>query len=314
MTTAENKTTSHYREINDEVDTFGTYLETISKTSLLSAEEEVELAKDIEAGLYAQHLLENNEYSRQKTRDLRELARRGDEAYSHFVQANLRLVVAIAGHMKGSSLERDDLVQHGNIGLMHAVKKFDYKSGNKFSTYATWWIKHRMHRAKHEESYVIALPEEHGIRLSKATNVEHTLRQELGREPSTDDVAAEMGIPVEKLERTFELTRGLASLNKPIPDREGGDAELQDLLSNENEDEYQPLENQLAAAACVAIVKAVLTEEEYDVLLRRAEGDSYESISNTIGVSRYQVRTIAACAIKKVQEVPGLQEQVKEIL
>lgn len=309
----EKNTTRLYEDTDGEVDTFGTYLDNIVQTPLLSAEEEVELAKDIEAGLYARHLLENNKYSWQKTRDLREMAQCGEESYNHFVEANLRLVVSIAGRLNRSSMEKDDLIQHGNMGLMHAVKKFNYTKGYKFSTYATWWITQRMHRAKHIESYTIALPEEHGVRLSKATNIEHDLRQELGREPTIDDIAAAMGVSVEKLEDTYEVTRGLASLNKKVKGKEG-DTEFQDLLKNEAVDEYDPLERQIAAAACVAIVRETLTDDEFYVLRRRANGDTYTDIGRDKGMSREKIRQIANQAIKKASEIPELRDQAEEIL
>src|SRR5215469_8226343 len=171
------------------------YLNGIGRTALLTAEEEVELAKRIEAGLYAQYLLETGKrVSEAKQRDLALLVRDGQVARSHLLEANLRLVVSLAKRYTGRGMPLLDLIQEGNLGLIRAVEKFDYAKGYKFSTYATWWIRQAITRGMADQGRTIRLPVHLVEQVNKLARIKRDLHQQLGREATNDELAAESGI------------------------------------------------------------------------------------------------------------------------
>jgi RNA polymerase nonessential primary-like sigma factor len=176
------------------------YLNGIGKTALLNAADEVELAKRIEAGLYAKHLLETRKrLGETRKRDLAAVVRDGESARSHLLEANLRLVVSLAKRYTGRGMPLLDLIQEGNLGLIRAMEKFDYAKGFKFSTYATWWIRQAITRGMADQSRTIRLPVHLVEQVNKLARIKRELHQQLGREASDDELAAESGIAVEKI-------------------------------------------------------------------------------------------------------------------
>ncbi len=179
------------------------YLNGIGKTALLNAADEVELAKRIEAGLYAQHLLDTRKrLGENRKRDLAAVVRDGEAARRHLLEANLRLVVSLAKRYTGRGMPLLDLIQEGNLGLIRAMEKFDYSKGFKFSTYATWWIRQAITRGMADQSRTIRLPVHLVEQVNKLARIKREMHQNLGREATDEELAEESGIPVEKISRS----------------------------------------------------------------------------------------------------------------
>jgi RNA polymerase sigma factor (sigma-70 family) len=197
------------------------YLKEIGKVPLLDAQKEVELAQDIEAGLYAQHKLDTAaadgiSLSIDERRDLQLIARTGERANEHMIRANLRLVVSIAKNYRGRGMSFLDLIQEGNVGLMHAVKMFDYSKGHKFSTYATWWIRQGVDRSIKDKASLIRLPIHEADRIRAATKTIDNLQLQLGRPPTLDEIAAELGITKASVVDIFQRKLAPASLDREV--------------------------------------------------------------------------------------------------
>ena len=208
----------HQTNDNPAADLVRVYLNGIGKTPLLSAEEEVELAKTVEVGLYAQHLLDDPEYkpTRAMKRDLKELAREGDKARNHMLEANLRLVVSLAKRYSGRGMPLLDLIQEGNLGLIRAMEKFDYAKGFKFSTYATWWIRQAITRGMADQSRTIRLPVHLVEQVNKLSRIKREMYQQFGREVTNEELAEESGIDENKIEMLFRQSRDPVSLDMPV--------------------------------------------------------------------------------------------------
>ena len=220
-------------------DSVGMYLDEIARTPLLDAATEVELSKTIEAGLLAQHLLDTGRVGRKSggaplaaTREeLEWLAEEGQRPVSHFIQANLRLVVSIARKYGRSAMPMLDLVQEGNTGLIRAVEKFDYAKGYKFSTYATWWVRQAITRGIAQQARVVRLPVHVVEELNQIGSARRTLERQLGREPEPDEIAAELGMTLERVVDLIGWGRDHVSLDTPVD--EEGDTSLGDLVARE---------------------------------------------------------------------------------
>jgi len=198
-------------------DLVGAYLDAIGRTPLLDAEQEVELSKAIEAGLYAQQLLDEGHVPADIAREeLAELVEEGLRAKQRFVEANLRLVVSIARKYPTDALPFIDLIQEGNLGLMRAVEKFDYSRGYKFSTYATWWIRQAIGRGLSHTARAIRLPVHVEEELSRLRRTERTLSRDLGREPTSDELAHSMGVAPEHVSDLLRWRRDPASLDASV--------------------------------------------------------------------------------------------------
>lgn len=201
------------------IDVLQRYLQEIGKAPLLDAEQEVDLAKRIEAGLFAGHLVaaatEAQPFDAQRYKDLVTLKQEGEVALRGLFEANLRLVVSVAKRYQRRGLDLLDLIQEGNFGLMRAVEKFDYKKGFKFSTYATWWIRKAINQGLADGGSNIRLPIKVAETLTKLNGVQRTLRSELSREPTSRELAAEMGCTLKKLEEYLDLSRTMVSLDQP---------------------------------------------------------------------------------------------------
>ena len=221
-------------------DSVGMYLAEIARTPLLDAAREVELSKTVEAGLFARHLLEEGRVGRRKggapkyatEEELIWLAEQGDLAVQEFIQANLRLVVSIARKYGRSAMPMLDLVQEGNTGLIRAVEKFDYAKGFKFSTYATWWVRQAITRGIAQQARVVRLPVHVVEELNQVGGARRTLERQLGRDPDPSEIAAELGMDVDRVLDLMAWGREHVSLDSPVD--EDGDTSLGDLMAQES--------------------------------------------------------------------------------
>jgi RNA polymerase primary sigma factor len=220
-------------------DSVGLYLDEIARNPLLDAVTEVELSKTIEAGLMAEHLLAEGRVGRRKggapksanEAELEWIAEEGRQAVQTFVQANLRLVVSIARKYGRSQMPMLDLIQEGNTGLIRAVEKFDYAKGYKFSTYATWWVRQAITRGIAQQARVVRLPVHVVEELNQVGSARRTLERQLGHDPDPTEIAAELGMPVDRVLDLLNWGREHVSLDTPVD--EDGDTSLGDLMAQE---------------------------------------------------------------------------------
>ena len=217
----------------DGKDSVGLYLESIAKTPLLTALEEVELARLIEAGVFAQQILDGEETTAtDATREeLEIIAAEGEAAMQRFIKANLRLVVAVARKYGRSQMPMLDLIQEGNTGLIRAVEKFDYAKGFKFSTYATWWVRQAISRGIAQQGRIVRLPVHVAEQVNQVSAVRRNLERTLGRDPDVSEIAAELGIEPDKVIDLIRYAREHVSLDAPV--EENGDTSLGDLIARE---------------------------------------------------------------------------------
>ncbi|MGA9745953.1 MAG: sigma-70 family RNA polymerase sigma factor [Nocardioides sp.] len=231
-------TRTHTREIEGR-DSVGLYLDEIARTPLLDAVTEVELSKTIEAGLFAQALLDEGRVGRRKggapkyaTQDeLGWMVEEGERAIQRFIEANLRLVVSIARKYGRSQMPMLDLVQEGNTGLIRAVEKFDYRKGFKFSTYATWWVRQAITRGIAQQARVVRLPVHVVEELNQVGAARRTLERQLGRDPEPSEIALELGLDIDRVIDLLSWGREHVSLDTPVD--EDGDTSLGDLIAQE---------------------------------------------------------------------------------
>ncbi|WP_412541864.1 sigma-70 family RNA polymerase sigma factor [Longispora sp. K20-0274] len=218
-------------DVAEERDLVGVYLHEISKTPLLGAEQEVDLAKAVEAGLYADRLLSEEKAPQGVSADeLAELVTEGQKAKDQFIKANLRLVVSIARRYVRSGMPMLDLIQEGNTGLVRAVEKFDYVKGFKFSTYATWWIRQAISRAIAQQERTVRLPVHLVEDVNRMRSMARQLTRELGGEPEVEQLANALGVPVERVNELKRWSQDTVSLDTPVGD--DGDTSLGDLVSD----------------------------------------------------------------------------------
>ncbi|MDV7172174.1 sigma-70 family RNA polymerase sigma factor [Gordonia amicalis] len=272
------------------------YLNGIGRTALLNAEQEVELAKQIEAGLCAKHVLATKKrLSATKKRDLATIVREGEAARSHLLEANLRLVVSLAKRYTGRGMPLLDLIQEGNLGLIRAMEKFDYAKGFKFSTYATWWIRQAITRGMADQSRTIRLPVHLVEQVNKLARIKRELHQQLGREATDDELASESGIPAEKIADLLDHSRDPVSLDMPVGSDE--EAPLGDFIEDA---EATSAENAVIAGLLHSDIRAVLAtldEREQQVIRMRYGLDdgqprTLDQIGRMFGLSRERVRQI----------------------
>ncbi|MEH6381748.1 MAG: RNA polymerase sigma factor, partial [Dietzia cercidiphylli] len=222
-------------ELTASADSVRAYLKQIGKVALLNAEEEVELAKRIEAGLYAtwfmaQVVERGEKLTTAQRRDYKWIERDGVRAKNHLLEANLRLVVSLAKRYTGRGMAFLDLIQEGNLGLIRAVEKFDYTKGYKFSTYATWWIRQAITRAMADQARTIRIPVHMVEVINKLGRIQRELLQDLGREPTPEELAKEMDITPEKVLEIQQYAREPISLDQTIGDE--GDSQLGDFIED----------------------------------------------------------------------------------
>ncbi len=307
--------TAHRTRTTDGIDgkdSVGLYLDAIAKTPLLNAVDEVTLAKQIEAGLFAQALLDGRvEHDGPLPHDatveeLELLADQGRAALRRFIQANLRLVVSVARKYGRAQLPLLDLVQEGNTGLIRAVEKFDYAKGFKFSTYATWWVRQSISRGIAQQGRIVRLPVHVAEQVNQVSAARRTLERRLGREPDLAEVAEELGLAVETVIDLLRLSRDHLSLDAPI--EEDGDTALGDLLARE----LSPGPDQVVLDAeerkRLDDMLATLDERSADVVRRRyglTDGRQAKlaDIAAVWGITAERVRQIERHAIERLRTV-----------
>ena len=280
------------------------YLNGIGKTQLLTAEQEVELAKRIEAGVFAEHLLEAGEPMPAARRaELSKVVRDGRIAKNHLLEANLRLVVSLAKRYAGRGMPLLDLIQEGNLGLVRAVEKFDYAKGFKFSTYATWWIRQAITRGMADQSRTIRLPVHLVEQVNKLARMKRELHQSLGREATMDELAAESGLEAAKVSDLLDHARDPVSLDMPVGTDE--DAPLGDFI----EDQSTSAENAVISGLLQDDLRRVLAtleaREQAVIRLRYGLEDgqprTLDQIGKTFGLSRERVRQIEREVMAKLR-------------
>lgn len=294
------------------------YLKQIGRVSLLNAEQEVDLSERIEAGLYAQHLLdtEGEGMSFKRKRELKWAAADGKKAKDHLLEANLRLVVSLAKRYTGRGMLFLDLIQEGNLGLIRAVEKFDWKKGFKFSTYATWWIRQAITRAMADQARTIRVPVHMVEVINKLARVQRQMLQDLGREPTPDELARELDMPVEKVQEVQKYGREPISLHTPLG--EDGDSEFGDLIEDTD-----------AIAPSDAVAFSLLQEQFKQVLetlspreagvikmrygLEDGQPKTLDDIGRVYGVTRERIRQIESKTMSKLRH-PSRSQTLRDFL
>lgn len=314
-------------ELTASADSVRAYLKQIGKVALLNAEQEVSLAKRIEAGLYATYRMEQMEeafaagdrdakLTPAVKRDLRAIARDGRKAKNHLLEANLRLVVSLAKRYTGRGMAFLDLIQEGNLGLIRAVEKFDYTKGYKFSTYATWWIRQAITRAMADQARTIRIPVHMVEVINKLGRIQRELLQDLGREPTPLELAKEMDITEEKVLEIQQYAREPISLDQTIGDE--GDSQLGDFI-----------EDSEAVVAVDAVSFTLLQDQLQDVLQTLSEREAgvvrlrfgltdgmprtLDEIGQVYGVTRERIRQIESKTMSKLRH-PSRSQVLRDYL
>ena len=299
-------------------DTISLYLKEVSQIPLLTPEEEIELAKAIKQGERARRRLEKSgdELPPEKRAELEAQVEAGEEARKKLTRSNSRLVISLAKKYIGQGVPFLDLIQEGNMGLMKAVEKFDYRRGHKFSTYATWWIRQSITRAIADQGRTIRVPVHMNDRIRRLYRVARRLEQELGREPSIEELAAEMNLPLEKVERIIEISQRPLSLEKPVGEEK--DSELGDFI--EAQDIPDPVDEATQELLREDIEKLLtsLTPREARVLELRyglADGHSYtlKEVGEKFGLTRERIRQIENEALQRLRH-PQRSRKLRDYL
>jgi RNA polymerase sigma factor (sigma-70 family) len=311
------KPTADLDEIAASADLVRVYLNEIGKVALLTAADEVELAKRIEAGLYAGHLISaSNNFSAARKRELRALVIDGERAKDHLLRANLRLVVSLAKRYTGHGMPFLDLIQEGNLGLIRAVEKFDYAKGFKFSTYATWWIRQAISRAMADQSRTIRLPVHLVEQVNKLQRIRREKSQELGRDANHAELAHELDITEERVRELLDLSRDLVSLDQTVGSDD--DAALGDFIADDR-----------AAAAESTVEAGLMRAQLYDVLdtleareaavvrmrygLDGAQPKTLDEIGRAFKLSRERIRQIERETMAKLRH-PSRAQVLRDYL
>jgi RNA polymerase primary sigma factor len=300
----------------DTDDTIGLYLKEVSRVPLLTAVEEVELAQRIERGRMAREELARGNVSNRRRQELRRLIEDGWSAREHLITANSRLVISVAKKYMGRGVPFLDLIQEGNIGLIRATKKFDYRRGHKFSTYATWWIRQAVTRAIADQGRTIRVPVHMGDQINKLLRVQHQLTQRLGREPTVEELANALEVPPKKVENMIQVARRPLSLETPTDDEE--DSVLGDFIED---DEAPPPDDTATYNLLREHLEEVLNSlppREVRILQLRyglLDGQAYtlEEVGRKMGVTRERVRQIEAQALSRLRH-PSIRRKLRDYL
>ncbi len=297
------------------------YLKEIGKVDLLTPEQEVELAQRMGAGAAAKEQLAELEKSGEELPDevlleLKKTIRKGERAKQSLAEANLRLVVSIAKRYVGRGMLFLDLIQEGNLGLIKAVEKFDYTKGYKFSTYATWWIRQAITRAIADQARTIRIPVHMVETINKVIRVNRQLLQELGHDPSPEETAEEMGMPVEKVREILKIAQEPVSLETPIGEEE--DSHLGDFLEDSNASEPSEAASFTLLKEQLVEVMSTLTPREEKVLRLRfgiedGRSRTLEEVGKEFNVTRERIRQIEAKALRKLRH-PSRSKKLKDFL
>ncbi|WP_298400531.1 sigma-70 family RNA polymerase sigma factor [uncultured Chloroflexus sp.] len=308
---------SEVERIEPSLDAVQHYLQEIGRVSLLTAAEEIELAERIERGNEAEaRLASATDLTPRERCELLKAVQQGEDARRHLIQANLRLVVSIAKKYVGRGLSLLDLIQEGNIGLMRAVEKFDHHKGNRFSTYATWWIRQAVTRAIAEQGRTIRLPVHMSESVGQVKRIADRLAQSLERQPTAEEIAMALGQPVERIQRVLEASRRPVSLETPVGDE--GEHTLGDFIT----DEELPTPGEVAAQKllrrdlCAALDQ--LNERERRIIdLRYGLIDgrrrTLEEVGRVLGMTRERARQIEAEALRRLRS-PEVGQHLRDYL
>jgi RNA polymerase primary sigma factor len=286
-------------------DSVHTYLKSIGRRQLLTAEEEVDLAKRIEAGLFAEYKLETEKrLSKQSRADLEAVAEDGRRAKAHMLEANLRLVVSVAKKYSDRGLSLLDVVQEGNLGLIRAVEKFDYTKGYKFSTYAMWWIRQAIQRGFADSARTIRLPVHVLEMLSKLSRVERDMHQRLGREPTPEELAVELDRTPDQIEELLRTSRQPISLDSTIG--EDGETSIGDLIEDVDAPEAGELVDRQLMADQLRHALSALTPREATIMSMRFglyDGNPHtlDEIGKALGLTRERIRQLEKQSLSKLR-------------
>jgi RNA polymerase sigma factor (sigma-70 family) len=295
------------RTERDEEDLVRLYLTDIGQYPLLTKDDEVRLAQEIEAGIAAREELAKEtkrKITPEKKRTLKRASRNGERAERTFVQSNLRLVVSIAKKYQASGLPLLDLIQEGNLGLMHAVEKFDWRKGFKFSTYATWWIRQAITRGIANTGRTIRLPVHAGDTLARLQKARSRLELKLGRQSTLAELAAEVEMDEDKVTEALRFAAEPLSLSEPL--REDGDAELGDIVQDRLAENPFEMAATTLLANEIEKLMAPLDEREREILalrfgLDRGEPRTLEEVGAHFDLTRERIRQIEARAMSKLR-------------
>ena len=300
----------------DTDDTIGLYLKEVGRVPLLTAVEEVELAQRIERGRLAREELARGNVTPRRRQELQMLIEDGWAAREHLITANSRLVISVAKKYMGRGVPFLDLIQEGNIGLIRAAKKFDYRRGHKFSTYATWWIRQAVTRAIADQGRTIRVPVHMGDQINKLLRVQHQLTQRLGRDPSVEELAVALEVTPQKVENMIQVARRPLSLETPTDDEE--DSVLGDFIQD---DEFPAPDDTATYNLLREHLESVLDglpPREVRILQLRyglLDGQAYtlEEVGRKMGVTRERVRQIEAQALSRLRH-PAIRRKLREYL
>ncbi|HEX2298701.1 MAG TPA: sigma-70 family RNA polymerase sigma factor [Pseudonocardiaceae bacterium] len=316
-------TVASRRDRHEELDLVRSYLDGIGATALLSADEEVELARRIEAGVYAAELLRREDaevaagragMDRERRQDLALVAEDGQRAKDHMIRANLRLVVSVAKKHTHAGLPLLDVIQEGNLGLIHAVEKFDYTKGFKFSTYATWWIRQAIDRGLANQIRTIRLPVHVVGELARLGRVERDLALRLDREPTVQELADEVGTPVDQVVELRRAAREAISLDSPVGDE--GDTRIGDLLEDaEGPSAHEVVEHHALGDEVRALVDTLPQREALIISLRFGLVDGHQhtlqQVADRLGYTRERIRQLEKLALAELRD-PGRNHRLSD--
>ncbi|MEU8271893.1 RNA polymerase sigma factor [Sphaerisporangium sp. NPDC049002] len=304
----ENELQSETFDLDDQSSVMGdsvhTYLKSIGRRTLLTAAEEVELAKRIEAGLYAEHKLETETLSAARRADLEWVAEDGRRAKDHMLEANLRLVVSVAKKYTDRGMALLDVVQEGNLGLIRAVEKFDYSKGYKFSTYAMWWIRQAIQRGFADSARTIRLPVHVLELLSKLSRIERDMHQRFGREPTPEELAVELDKTPDQIEELLRTSRQPISLNATIG--EDGETTIGDLIEDVDAPEASEVVDRQLLGAELRGVLGNLTPREAKIMALRfglidGKPHTLDEIGKHLGLTRERIRQLEKESLSKLR-------------
>jgi len=297
-------------------DSIGLYLREMARVPLLTTQEEIRLAKLLEKGQAAQRRLRKDGHDPEERKKLEQAIAEGEAAREHLIKANTRLVVSIAKKYMGRGVPFLDLIQEGNLGLMKAVEKFDYRRGYRFSTYATWWIRQTITRAIADQGRTIRVPVHMSDRIRRLYKTARRLEQERGRKPTPEEIAEELGLDPRKVRWMLRVSWRPLSLERPVGEEEDNE------LGNFIEDDSTPTPTQSAYEHLLREkmeeVLATLTPREARILRLRfglQDGKSYtlEEVGQKFGLTRERIRQIESKALRRLRH-PRRSRQLKEYL
>jgi len=313
-----NRTVADISAISSD-DPVGLYFRQMAQEPLLTAADEIDLAKRIERGFKARNRLANSDVLQKSDRwrrHLRRLVFDGQCAREHLGRANTRLVVSIAKRYMGQGLPFPDLIQEGNVGLMRAVDKYDYSRGNRFSTYATWWIRQAITRALAQKTRTIRIPLHMTERIRQMYRAAQDLEQTLGRRPTAEEIAAAMEVAADAVRAMMDASQHAIALERPVGD--DGDSEFGDFI--EDQDSISPVDSatQNLLEETIEEVLAELTPRQSHILRLRfglggGEPHTLEEIANKFGLSRERIRQLEKEALRRLRH-PQLAHNLRDYL